>query len=85
MNDPPVTIDIIKQVKPGCESDFEVVLADLIAAAEGFDGHLGRECISLWLRIPHRLQIQPFDRSASLGSITTASQIVRTSQTVNCR
>jgi uncharacterized protein len=41
MQDPPVTIDIIKQVKPGCESEFEVVLADLIAAAEGFDGHLG--------------------------------------------
>jgi uncharacterized protein len=40
-NDPPVTIDVIKQVKQGCESDFESVLADLIAAAEGFDGHLG--------------------------------------------
>jgi uncharacterized protein len=41
MNDPPVTIDIIKQVKPGCESEFESALTDLITAAEGFDGHLG--------------------------------------------
>jgi antibiotic biosynthesis monooxygenase (ABM) superfamily enzyme len=41
MNDPPVTINIIKPVKQGCESDFESVLADWIAAAEGFDGHLG--------------------------------------------
>jgi antibiotic biosynthesis monooxygenase (ABM) superfamily enzyme len=41
MNDPPVTIDIIQQVKPGCESKFEQVLTDLIAAAESFDGHLG--------------------------------------------
>jgi uncharacterized protein len=41
MNDPPVTVDIIKQVKLGCEDQFESVLVDLIAAAEGFDGHLG--------------------------------------------
>jgi uncharacterized protein len=41
MNDPPVTIDVIKQVKPGCEPEFEQALTDLITAAEGFDGHLG--------------------------------------------
>jgi uncharacterized protein len=41
MNDPPVTIDVIKQVKPGCDSEFERVLSDLILAAEEFDGHLG--------------------------------------------
>ncbi|MGL5834051.1 MAG: antibiotic biosynthesis monooxygenase [Waterburya sp.] len=41
MKDPPVTINVIKQVKPGNESEFENVLRDLIAAAEGFDGHLG--------------------------------------------
>jgi antibiotic biosynthesis monooxygenase (ABM) superfamily enzyme len=39
--DPPVTIDILQRVKPGCEAAFEVVLADLIAAAQGFEGHLG--------------------------------------------
>jgi uncharacterized protein len=41
MNDSPVTIDVIKQVKLGCESEFEQTLTDLIAAAKGFDGHLG--------------------------------------------
>jgi hypothetical protein len=28
MNDPSVTIDVIKQVKPNCESEFESVLAE---------------------------------------------------------
>lgn len=41
MNDSPVTIDVIKQVKPGCGSEFEQALTDLITVAEGFDGHLG--------------------------------------------
>jgi uncharacterized protein len=39
--DPPVTIEILQRVKPGCEAAFESVLADLIAAATGFEGHLG--------------------------------------------
>ncbi|OLP17944.1 hypothetical protein BST81_12880 [Leptolyngbya sp. 'hensonii'] len=39
--DPPVTVDIIQQVKPGCETEFEQVLSELIEAAQGFDGHLG--------------------------------------------
>jgi uncharacterized protein len=41
ISDPPVTIDVIKQVRPGCESEFESALTELIAAAEGFDGYLG--------------------------------------------
>jgi uncharacterized protein len=40
-NDPPVTVDVIRQVRPGCAAEFEVALAEVIAAAEGFDGHLG--------------------------------------------
>jgi uncharacterized protein len=40
-SDPPATVDILQRVKPGCEAEFEVVLADLIAAAQGFAGHLG--------------------------------------------
>lgn len=39
--DPPVTVDILQRVKPGCEGAFETVLADLIEAAKSFDGHLG--------------------------------------------
>ncbi|MGB8698762.1 MAG: antibiotic biosynthesis monooxygenase [Thermosynechococcaceae cyanobacterium] len=40
-NDPPVTVDVMRQAKPGCEAEFERALADIIAAAEGFEGHLG--------------------------------------------
>lgn len=39
--DPPVTIDVIQKVKPGCEAEFEQVLTDLIEAAKAFEGHLG--------------------------------------------
>ena len=39
--DPPVTIDVIQKVKPGCEIEFEQVLAELTEAAEAFEGHLG--------------------------------------------
>lgn len=41
VEDPPVTVDVLRQVKPGCEEAFEVVLKDLLAAAQSFDGHLG--------------------------------------------
>jgi uncharacterized protein len=40
-DDPPVTVDVIQQVKPGCEAAFEAVLLDLVRAAESFEGHLG--------------------------------------------
>ncbi|MBW4539128.1 MAG: antibiotic biosynthesis monooxygenase [Myxacorys chilensis ATA2-1-KO14] len=40
-NDQPVTVDVLQQIKPNCEAAFEQVLADLIHAAETFEGHLG--------------------------------------------
>jgi uncharacterized protein len=40
-NDPPVTVNVVRQVKPGCAAEFEVALADILAAAESFEGHLG--------------------------------------------
>jgi uncharacterized protein len=40
-DDLPATVDILQRVKPSCEAAFEVVLADLIEAAKGFEGHLG--------------------------------------------
>jgi uncharacterized protein len=40
-DDPPVTVDVIQQVKPGCEAEFERVLNDLIEAATEFTGYLG--------------------------------------------
>jgi uncharacterized protein len=39
--DPPVTVDVLQRVKPGCKKAFEAVLADLIEAAKSFEGHLG--------------------------------------------
>jgi uncharacterized protein len=39
--DPPVTVDVLQRVKPGFEEAFEVVLSDLLAAAQSFNGHLG--------------------------------------------
>jgi len=39
--DPPVTVDVVQKIKPGCEAEFEQVLADLIEAAKAFEGHLG--------------------------------------------
>jgi hypothetical protein len=40
-SDPPVTIDVIQKIKPGCETEFEQVLANLTEAAKAFEGHLG--------------------------------------------
>lgn len=40
-NDPPVTVDVLQRVKVGSEIEFENVLAELIQAAEKFEGHLG--------------------------------------------
>jgi len=40
-DDPPATVDILQRVRPGCEAEFESVLADLIEAASAFEGHLG--------------------------------------------
>jgi uncharacterized protein len=39
--DPPATVDVLQRVRPGCEVAFETVLAELIAAAQSFEGHLG--------------------------------------------
>lgn len=39
--DLPVTVDVLQKVKPGCEAEFELVLTDLMVAAESFEGHLG--------------------------------------------
>jgi uncharacterized protein len=40
-NDPPVTVDVMQQVKPGFEEAFELVLGDLLKAAQDFEGYLG--------------------------------------------
>jgi uncharacterized protein len=39
--DPPVTVVITRQVKPGCKKAFEQFIAGITAAAMTFEGHLG--------------------------------------------
>lgn len=40
-DDTPVTVDIILNVKPSCQEEFERIAAETLAAAEMFEGHLG--------------------------------------------
>ncbi|MEZ2229684.1 MULTISPECIES: antibiotic biosynthesis monooxygenase [unclassified Microcoleus] len=40
-DDSPVTVEILEQVKPGCEDEFERLLSDILVAAAAFEGHLG--------------------------------------------
>ena len=40
-NDPPVTVVVSRQVKPGCEQAFEEFISGITAAAMTFEGHLG--------------------------------------------
>jgi uncharacterized protein len=40
-DDLPVTVDVLQQVKPGREVEFEQVLSDLVEASRRFEGHLG--------------------------------------------
>jgi uncharacterized protein len=68
--DPPVTIDVIKQVKPGCASEFESALTELITAAEGFDGHLGATVLRsnseyrIVFKFNHLTHLQQWETSA---------------------
>ena len=40
-NDPPVTVYISRQVRPGCEAQFEAVMRELLRAACDAPGHMG--------------------------------------------
>lgn len=39
--DPPVTVTVSRNVKPGCETQFEALVSEVARAAEAFPGHLG--------------------------------------------
>ncbi len=41
LTDPPVTVTIIRHVKPGCELAFERLVRELAAEARQYNGHLG--------------------------------------------
>lgn len=40
-DDLPVTVDVSRRVKPGCEETFEEFISGITAAAMTFEGHLG--------------------------------------------
>lgn len=64
-DDPPVTVDVLQRVKPGCEMAFEQVLTDLIAAARSFEGHLGVNVFRSSTNSEYRIVFK-FDRISHL-------------------
>jgi len=65
--DPPVTVEVLQRVKPGCEEAFEAVLNDLIHAASTFEGHLGVNVFRPGNSSPLEYRIVfKFDRLSSL-------------------
>ena len=66
-NDPPVTVDVLQRVKVGSQTEFEQVLAELIQAAEQFEGHLGSNVFRLRDRDnPEYRIVFKFDRLSHL-------------------
>ncbi|MBD2071300.1 antibiotic biosynthesis monooxygenase [Leptolyngbya sp. FACHB-671] len=65
-DDPPVTVDVLQRVKPGCEMAFEQVLTDLIAAARSFKGHLGVNVFRSGSTSPEYRIVFKFDRVSHL-------------------
>jgi uncharacterized protein len=45
MSEHAVTVLISRNVKPGCEADFERVIEQLVGAAAKFDGYLGAQLV----------------------------------------
>jgi hypothetical protein len=44
-NEHAVTVLISRQVKPGCETEFEHVMEQIISAATSFKGYLGAQLV----------------------------------------
>ncbi len=65
--DPPVTIDISRRIKPGCEAAFEEILMGMIADAMKVEGHLGVNVFRpIDSRNPTYRVIFKFDRMSNL-------------------
>lgn len=71
-NDPPVTVDVLQRVKPGCETAFEQVLTDLIVAARAFEGHLGVNVFRSGSTSPEYRIVFKFDRVSHLKQWETS-------------
>ncbi|ELS05384.1 hypothetical protein Xen7305DRAFT_00051270 [Xenococcus sp. PCC 7305] len=67
LGDPPVTVVISRQVKPGCEAAFEKFISGITAAAMTFEGHLGANIFRPQTPEHHEYQIIfKFDRASNL-------------------
>lgn len=65
--DPPVTVSIVRRVKPGCERAFEEFVSGITAAAMTFEGHLGATIIRpSHPTLPEYHIIFKFDRRSNL-------------------
>lgn len=65
--DPPVTVSIVRRVKPGCEKAFEEFVSGITAAAMTFEGHLGTTILRPSNpAIPEYQVIFRFDRRSNL-------------------
>jgi antibiotic biosynthesis monooxygenase (ABM) superfamily enzyme len=66
-DDLPVTIAVSRRVKPGCEAEFEEIIAGITKAAMTFDGHLGTNIFRpINSADPEYLVIFKFDRMSNL-------------------
>lgn len=65
--DSPVTVSIIRRIKPGCEKAFEEFVSGITAAAMTFEGHLGTTILRPSNpTLPEYRVIFKFDRRSNL-------------------
>lgn len=65
--DPPVTVVILRRVKPGCEAAFEKFISGITATAMTFEGHLGTNVFRPTSPADNEYQIIfKFDRASNL-------------------
>jgi antibiotic biosynthesis monooxygenase (ABM) superfamily enzyme len=66
-NDPPVTVYISRQVRPGCEARFETVMRDMLRAAADAQGHMGASVFRpVDAAHPEYRVVFKFDRTSTL-------------------
>ncbi|MCW3098253.1 MAG: hypothetical protein JWL77_3871, partial [Chthonomonadaceae bacterium] len=65
--DPPVTVYISRQVRPGCEARFEAIMRDVLRAAQNWPGHMGASVFRPTdARHPEYRVVFKFDRMSTL-------------------
>jgi antibiotic biosynthesis monooxygenase (ABM) superfamily enzyme len=65
--DPPVTVYISRQVRPGCEARFEAIMHDVLRAAQNWPGHMGASVFRPTdARHPEYRVVFKFDRMSTL-------------------